>query len=66
MALKDNMKLILDLYKKEHVNIDQAVELLSDIVSKSMEYEIGGISLSNYWKNTTTTNEPLPSQQEQD
>lgn len=66
MALKDNMKLILDLYKKEHVNIDQAVELLSDIVSKSMEYEIGGISLSNYWKNTTTTNESLPSQQEQD
>ena len=65
MALKDNLKLVLDLYKKDHVNIDQAVELLSDIVSKSMEYEIGGISLSNYWKNTTTTNESFSPQQEQ-
>lgn len=65
MAFKENIKLVLNLYKKEHVNSDQAYELISDMVTKSMEYEVGGISLSNYWKNTTTTDESFSTDQEQ-
>lgn len=65
MAFKENIKLVLDLYKKEQVTSDQAYELISDMVTKSLEYEVGGMSLNNYWKNITTTNESFPPQQEQ-
>ena len=64
MAFKENIKLVLDLYKKDNVTADQAYELISDMVTKSLEYEVGGISLSNYWKNTNTTHESFSSGQE--